>query len=64
MKDALDIDQIFDAISYLKGSSVIRMLSGHLGVETFLMGVSKYLKAHAYGMIVTSMVILDHILTS
>ncbi len=48
VKDALDIDQIFDHISYLKGSSVIRMLSGHLGVETFLLGVSNYLKAHAY----------------
>ncbi|KAI9795929.1 MAG: hypothetical protein M1833_006577 [Piccolia ochrophora] len=49
VKDALDIDQIFDHISYLKGSSVIRMLSGHLGVETFLLGVSNYLKAHTYG---------------
>ncbi|MCJ1249998.1 hypothetical protein MMC30_007224 [Trapelia coarctata] len=49
VKNALEIDQIFDAISYLKGSSVIRMLSGHLGVEVFLNGVSDYLKAHAYG---------------
>jgi aminopeptidase N len=49
VKNALEIDQIFDAISYLKGSSVIRMLSGHLGVEIFLQGVSEYLKAHAYG---------------
>ncbi|KAL8682743.1 MAG: hypothetical protein Q9186_001254 [Xanthomendoza sp. 1 TL-2023] len=49
VKDALEIDQIFDAISYLKGSSVIRMLSNHLGVEIFLRGVSDYLKAHAYG---------------
>lgn len=49
VKDALEIDQIFDAISYLKGSSVIRMLSNHLSVQTFLSGVSDYLKAHAYG---------------
>jgi aminopeptidase N len=49
VKDALDVDQIFDAISYLKGSSVIRMLASHLGLETFLTGVSNYLKAHAYG---------------
>ena len=49
VKDALEIDQIFDAISYLKGSSVIRMLSNHLSVEIFLKGVSDYLKAHAYG---------------
>ena len=33
---ALEIEQIFDAISYLKGSSCIRMLSNHLGVEMFL----------------------------
>jgi aminopeptidase N len=49
VKDALDVDQIFDHISYLKGSSVIRMLANHLGQETFLKGVSDYLKAHAYG---------------
>ncbi|KAL8992094.1 MAG: hypothetical protein Q9169_007379 [Polycauliona sp. 2 TL-2023] len=49
VKDAIEIDQIFDSISYLKGSSVIRMLSNHLGVEIFLRGVSDYLKAHAYG---------------
>lgn len=49
VRDALDVDQIFDPISYLKGSSVIRMLAAHLGLETFLGGVSDYLKAHAYG---------------
>lgn len=49
VRDALEVEQIFDAISYLKGSSVIRMLSGHLGVETFLEGVSAYLNTHAYG---------------
>ena len=49
VRDALDINQIFDAISYLKGCSSIRMLANHLGVETFLKGVSNYLKAHAYG---------------
>lgn len=49
VKDALDVDQIFDHISYLKGSSVIRMLAAHIGQETFLKGVSNYLKSHAYG---------------
>lgn len=49
VKDALEVDQIFDHISYLKGSSVIRMLSAHLSVPTFLNVVSRYLKAHAYG---------------
>ncbi|KAJ5874451.1 Small GTPase superfamily [Penicillium soppii] len=49
VKNALEVDQIFDHISYLKGSSVIRMLSAHLGRETFLRGVADYLKSHAYG---------------
>ncbi|QIX02058.1 hypothetical protein AMS68_007575 [Peltaster fructicola] len=49
VRNALEVDQVFDAISYLKGSSVIRMLAAHLGVETFLKGVAAYLKAHAYG---------------
>jgi len=48
VRDALEVDQIFDHISYLKGSSVIRMLSSHLGTETFLLGVSNYLKKHQY----------------
>ena len=54
VRDALEVDQIFDHISYLKGSSVIRMLAAHLGVETFLRGVSDYLKAHTYGNAMTN----------
>jgi aminopeptidase N len=49
VKDALDVGQIFDDISYSKGSSLIRMLAAHLGLDTFLAGVSKYLKSHAFG---------------
>jgi len=48
VRNALEVDQIFDAISYLKGSSVIRMLAAHLTPETFLLGVANYLKAHKY----------------
>lgn len=48
MYDGLEVDQIFDHISYLKGSSVIRMLSAHLGEKVFLQGVADYLKAHKY----------------
>jgi len=54
VRDALDVGQIFDSISYLKGSSVIRMLSAHLTPEVFLHGVSNYLKKHAYGNATTS----------
>jgi len=46
--DGPEVDQIFDHISYLKGSSVIRMLSSHLGEKVFLQGVADYLKAHQY----------------
>ncbi|KAJ4288837.1 hypothetical protein N0V88_007166 [Collariella sp. IMI 366227] len=49
VRDALDVNQIFDKISYLKGCSMIRMLASNLGVETFLKGIAIYLKKHAYG---------------
>ncbi|KAG5422099.1 hypothetical protein I9W82_001192 [Candida metapsilosis] len=47
--DALDIDQVFDAISYLKGASTILMISKYLGTELFLEGVSLYLSKNKYG---------------
>lgn len=53
VKKADEINQIFDAISYSKGSCVLRMLSTYLGEDTFLEGVRKYLKKHAYGNTVT-----------
>ncbi|KAF8953474.1 hypothetical protein CPC16_000705 [Podila verticillata] len=46
--DPHDIHQIFDAISYSKGASVIRMLSNWLTVDVFLAGIRRYLKKHAY----------------
>ena len=49
VRNALEVEQIFDAISYYKGSCVIRMLSSYLGVPTFLHGVAQYLKARPYG---------------
>ena len=44
-----DINQIFDSISYAKGSSVLRMISKYLGEDTFVKGVRDYIKKHAYG---------------
>ncbi|KAK4222805.1 putative aminopeptidase [Podospora fimiseda] len=49
VRDALDVNQIFDKISYLKGCSMIRMLASHLGIKTFLKGIAIYLKKHQYG---------------
>ena len=43
-----EIDEIFDTISYKKGSFVIRMMSLFLGQETFRQGVSNYLTKHKY----------------
>jgi aminopeptidase N len=42
------ISQIFDAISYSKGSVIIRMMQMFLGEESFQLGVSNYLKKHTY----------------
>lgn len=42
------INEIFDAISYSKGASVLRMLSKMVGQDVFLKGVSIYLKKHLF----------------
>jgi aminopeptidase N len=44
-----EIDEAFDAITYNKGASVLRMIEGYLGPDTFRRGVNAYLQAHAYG---------------
>lgn len=49
VKRADEINQIFDAISYSKGSSLLKMISRWLGEETFVKGVSNYLKKHKWG---------------
>jgi aminopeptidase 2 len=51
--DANKIDQIFDALSYSKAASVLRMLSDYVGEERFLKGVSLYLKKRLYGNSIT-----------
>ncbi|KAG0307254.1 hypothetical protein BGZ98_000703 [Dissophora globulifera] len=48
VNDPHEIHQIFDAISYCKGASVIRMLSHWLTVDVFLAGIRLYLKRHEY----------------
>lgn len=44
-----EIGEIFDAISYHKGASVIRMLAEYLGEKDFKKGLHQYLKTHSYG---------------
>ena len=49
VKRADEVNQIFDAISYSKGSCVLRMISKYLGEDVFMEGIRRYLKKHAYG---------------
>ena len=49
IQSAGQVNEIFDAISYSKGSCVIRMLEAHLGEETFRAGMRAYVARHAYG---------------
>jgi puromycin-sensitive aminopeptidase len=44
-----EANEMFDTLTYGKGSSVLRMLEQYLGEETFRHGISRYLKEHAYG---------------
>jgi len=43
-----EVDEIFDAISYQKGASVIRMLHEYLGEADFKKGLHNYLVKHSY----------------
>lgn len=43
-----EINEIFDSISYAKGSAIIRQLAGFLGHDTFRDGLRHYLKKHSY----------------
>ena len=43
-----EVEELFDAISYSKGASIIRMLEHYLTPETFRDGLRRYLDAHRY----------------
>ena len=49
VNDPAEIRELFDAISYSKGGSVLRMLEDWLGPERFRQGLRDYVSAHAYG---------------
>ncbi|MBI3631917.1 MAG: M1 family metallopeptidase [Candidatus Vogelbacteria bacterium] len=48
-----EIREIFDAISYSKGASIIRMLADYLGEENFRKGLNIYLNKYKYDNAVT-----------
>eukprot|EP00405_Crypthecodinium_cohnii_P010223 CAMPEP_0206429112 /NCGR_PEP_ID=MMETSP0324_2-20121206/6049_1 /ASSEMBLY_ACC=CAM_ASM_000836 /TAXON_ID=2866 /ORGANISM="Crypthecodinium cohnii, Strain Seligo" /LENGTH=882 /DNA_ID=CAMNT_0053894735 /DNA_START=32 /DNA_END=2680 /DNA_ORIENTATION=+ len=48
IKKAQEVEEVFDAISYCKGGSVVRMIYAVLGEENFQKGLQIYFKRHAY----------------
>ena len=48
IKKPTEIDEIFDDITYEKGSSVIRFLHAYIGDEAFRTGLANYLAEFAY----------------
>jgi len=49
VEDPADIGNLFDHITYLKGSSVIRMMADFLGFNNFVQGLTNYLDRFKYG---------------
>ena len=43
-----EADEMFDVLTYQKGSSLVRMLQQFLGEDVFRKGVKAYLEAHAF----------------
>ncbi|KAL7428645.1 hypothetical protein ACHAXM_001361 [Skeletonema potamos] len=46
---AEEVEEVFDAISYCKGGSVVKMIRAVLGMKAFQKGLGNYMKKHAYG---------------
>ncbi|MBF8305033.1 MAG: puromycin-sensitive aminopeptidase [Acidobacteria bacterium] len=49
VKNPHEIREVFDAISYSKGSVVNRMVEHYLGEKSFRKGLHNYLRQHAFG---------------
>jgi len=49
VKNPNEISEIFDAVSYSKGASLIRMLAEYVGDTVFRKGLKLYLTRHQYG---------------
>lgn len=48
-----EVDEMFDSITYGKGSAVLRMIEQFIGEEQFRTGVGNYLRKHEYANTVT-----------
>eukprot|EP00968_Pinguiococcus_pyrenoidosus_P017071 scaffold1661_cov251-Pinguiococcus_pyrenoidosus.AAC.11 len=51
---AEEVEEVFDAISYCKGCSVVRMAHAVLGAENFQKGLQAYMQTHKYENAVTT----------
>lgn len=49
-----EANEMFDALTYGKGSSLLRMIEQFIGEEAFRRGVGNYLRKHAYANTVTA----------
>jgi aminopeptidase N len=49
IRDVFQASEAFDAITYIKGEAVIRMLEAYAGQDEFRAGVRAYMRDHAYG---------------
>ena len=49
IRKAEEVEQVFDAISYCKGGSVVRMVHAVVGEDAFVSGLRAYMKEFAYG---------------
>jgi puromycin-sensitive aminopeptidase len=54
VKSPDEANEMFDALTYGKGSSVLWMLEQFIGEDAFRQGVGDYLRQHAYGNTVTA----------
>eukprot|EP00897_Mesotaenium_endlicherianum_P006583 jgi/Mesen1/5953/ME000301S05088 len=54
INDPKEINQVFDALSYMKGACVIRQLVAAVGAPSFKLGLNAYLDKHKYGNTVTN----------
>ena len=48
VRDPAQIQELFDAISYSKGGSILRMLEHFIEADTFQRGINAYLTANSY----------------
>ncbi|MGD0084640.1 MAG: M1 family metallopeptidase [Acidimicrobiales bacterium] len=49
VREPEEAEAMFDALTYLKGGSVVRMLQQYLGGDRFRDGVRRYLETHQFG---------------